>query len=149
MKKLAFACGVIGVIFIVTNTYFIALDPALWLKSILSPMTEPMFPLGVGIVAMVTSGMVNIQSSLPFTIFEAIVFAGAIIWYILNSRQWPYAGPVISVLPLFFAWRSLLTYFFYVAIIVLTMMLTENEEKPMPLVSRTSAADCESVRSAV
>jgi hypothetical protein len=146
MKKLVFACGVIGTIFIVTNAYFITLDPALWLKSVLSPMTEPMFPLGVGIVAVVTSGLVNIQSSLPFTILEAIVFAGAIIWYIRNCRRWPYAGPVISVLPLFFAWRSLWSYFFYVAIIALTMMLMENEGKPTPLVSRTSAADCESVR---
>lgn len=142
MKTLVFTCGVIGTIFIVTNAYFIALDPALWLKSILSPMTEPTFPLGVGIVAVVTGGLVNIQSSLPFTILEAIVFAGAIIWYIRNARRWPYAGPIISILPLFFAWRSLWSYFFYVASIMLTMMLTENEDKPMPLASGTSAAGC-------
>jgi hypothetical protein len=73
---------------------------------------------------------------------EAIVFAGAIIWYIRNTGRWPYAGPIISILPLFFAWRSLWSYFFYVASIMLTMMLTENEDKPMPLASGTSAAGC-------
>lgn len=128
VKSFALASGIIGAIFIATNAYFIALDPRLWFRSISSPMTEPMFPFGVGIVAVVNSGLINIRSPLSFTVMEAIVFLGSGAWYIRNCARYPHAGPVLAVLPLFFAWRSLWSYFFYVAIIVLTCMLTGGED---------------------
>ena len=91
-------------------------------------MTDPMFPVGVGIVSLVTSGIVNITSSLPFTVIEAIAFIGGLLWYISNAKRYPFAGPILAVLPLFFAWRSPLNYFFYVQIIIIACMLTEKED---------------------
>ena len=128
IKSLAFATGIIAGIFILMNAYFIIKGPTLWLSSIASPMTDPMFPVGVGIVSLVTSGIVNIRSSLPFTALEAIVFIGSVLWYIRNAKRYPFAGPTLAVLPLFFAWRSPLNYFFYVQIIVIACMLTEKED---------------------
>ena len=43
------------------------------------------------------------------------------------AKKYPVAGPVLSVFPLFFAWRSLWTYFFYVTIITFAMMLMRGE----------------------
>jgi hypothetical protein len=118
--------GVIGIIvgiFIAANVWFFASDPALWLSSVFAPVTENMFPLGVGIISLVTGGIVTVESPLLFSIIELGVFLLAIIWYYFNCRRYPDTAPVLSVLPLFFAWRSLWGYFFYIDIITLAAIL--------------------------
>ena len=122
------ATSVITGIFLLINAYFIIIGPKLWLSSVLAPMTSPMFPNGVGIVSLVISGFINIRSSLPFAGLEAVVFVGEAFWYTRNAKRYSFAGPILAVLPLFFAWRSLLNYFFYVQIIVIACMLTEKED---------------------
>jgi hypothetical protein len=127
-KTVAATIGIIAAVFVAFNAYFIAIDPSMWLKSIASPMTEPMFPLGVGFISLVTSGLINIQASLPFTIIEVLVLIIGAVWYFRNCRRYPEAGLLLSVLPLFFAWRSLWTYFFYIAIIILARMLIKEPQ---------------------
>lgn len=131
-KTVAITIGIIAAVFAITNGYFIAKNPSLWLASITAPMVEPMFPLGVGFVSLVTSGLADIHTSLPFTIAEGIVFIGGIIWYLRNARRYPEAGPILSILPLFFAWRSIWTYFYYIAIIILARMLIERKNNTLP-----------------
>jgi hypothetical protein len=130
-KNIASAIGIITAVFIATNGYFIAKAPSLWLQSITSPMVEPMFPLGVGVISLVTSGYVNIQTSLPFTITEVIVLIGAVLWYLRYCKQYPDVGPILAILPLFFAWRSIWTYFYYIPIIVLARMLSRDENNAL------------------
>lgn len=126
-KMVAAAIGIMMAIFAAANAYFIAHDPSLWLQSITSPMVEPLFPLGVGFVSLVTSGLVNIQTSIPFAAAEIAVFIGATLWYWRYGKRYPDAGPVLSILPLLFAWRSIWTYFYYIAIIVLARMLIRDD----------------------
>jgi hypothetical protein len=121
--------GIIAAVFIATNGWFIYDNPSLWVQSVMSPMVEPMFPLGVGFITLTTSGLVNLQSSLPYTIAELAVFISGGIWYYFNCRKYPEAGPILAILPLFFAWRSLWTYFFYVMIIILARMLIRGDDK--------------------
>jgi uncharacterized membrane protein len=132
-KDVAMTLGVVAGLFAVLNGYFIWKNPLLWLDSIAAPMAQPMFPLGVGIITLVTSGIVNIHSSLPFTAIELLAIIGAVVWYARNCRKYPDAGPLLSVLPLFLAWRSLWTYFFYIDIIIMARMLLTSETKtPVP-----------------
>jgi hypothetical protein len=126
------SAGIIGLVFFAINGYFIFQDPQLWFESVIYPMTEPAFPEGVGIITWVTSGLVDIQSQLLFAILEITVFTGAIIWYIRNAKKYPDAGPLLAVLPLFFAWRSLSSYFFYITIIVLACVLCRTKQKGEP-----------------
>jgi uncharacterized membrane protein len=128
IRSLALMTSIIAGIFILMNVYFIIKGPTLWLSSLASPMTDPMFPIGMGIVSMVTNGIVNIRSSLPFAIVEAFVFAGCTVCYIRNATRYPLAGPILAVLQLFFAWRSILDYFFYVQIIIIACMLTVKDD---------------------
>jgi hypothetical protein len=90
-------------------------------------MMDPMFPTGGGLITLVTSGLFKIQSSLPFTILEGIVFIAAIIWYFLYCRRYPQTGPILAIIPLFFAWRSMFPYFFYVDIIVLAYIMVNDD----------------------
>lgn len=137
-KTVALTLGIIAGLFIVTNAYFIARDPALWLQSVTSPMVEPMFPVGVGVISLVTSGFIHVQTSLPFTAMELIVFIGAIVWYARNCKRFPDAGLLLAILPLFFAWRSLWTYFFYITVITMGRMLIKNESELPALVPENS-----------
>ncbi len=120
-RMLGVVAIIIGV-FIAANAWFFARDPALWLSSIFAPVTEKMFPLGVGVISLVTGGL-TVQSTLIFNIMEYCIFALSVIWYYFNCRRYPDTAPVLSVLPLFFAWRSLWGYFFYIDIIVLAAIL--------------------------
>jgi hypothetical protein len=87
------------------------------------------FPLGVGIITLVTSGLINLQSSLFFTIIEGLVFIGLIIWYYRNCSAYPHVGPLLAVVPLFFAWRSIWPYFFYFDIIIIAAIIINEYAK--------------------
>jgi uncharacterized membrane protein len=127
VKKLFIVLSIIGGLFFVTNLPFIVTNPDLWLASITSPMTDPMFPVGGGLTIFVTGGFINIQSPLPFSILEGIAFIGTIFWYFRYGKRYPQTGPILAIIPLFFAWRSLWSYFFYAAIISLAyIMANEN-----------------------
>jgi len=134
LKQMAVSLSIIIGVFLAANLAFIAMDPDLWFNSVVAPVTDNMFPLGVGIISIVTGGFIDIQSPLPFAIMELAIAALAVIWYFFKCNRYPQTGLILAVLPLFFAWRSLWGYFFYIDIIVLTaIMLNEygmesNEE---------------------
>jgi hypothetical protein len=118
--------GIMISIFLALNLPFFVGDPKLWLRSIWAPMIDPMFPIGVGIITVVTGGLMDIQSSLIFTALELSVLIAAIVWYFINCRRYPNTGPILAILPLFFAWRSLWPYFYYANIIVLAGVLVNE-----------------------
>jgi hypothetical protein len=127
VKKLLIVLSVIAGVFFITNLPFILANPDLWLTSIASPMTDPMFPVGGGLTIFVTGGIINIQSPLPFSILEEITFIATIFWYFQYGKRYPQTGPILAIIPIFFAWRSLWSYFFYAAIISLAyIMVNEN-----------------------
>ena len=126
IKNLLTATSIIAGVFLIANLPYIIADPKLWFSSIMSPMLDPMFPTGGGLITLVTSGLFKIKSSLPFTILEGIVFIIAIIWYFRYCRRYPQTGLILAILPLFFAWRSMFPYFFYVDIIALAYIMVNE-----------------------
>jgi hypothetical protein len=130
MKKALQSLSIILLIFISANLPFIISDPGLWVTSIIAPMTHK-FPLGVGIVTLVTSGLVNIQSPMVFSVIECLALTAGIIWYYQHCNRYPQAGLLLAVLPLFFAWRSIWPYFFYFDfIIIVSIIINEYANKP-------------------
>jgi uncharacterized membrane protein len=130
-RKLLGVSAIIAGGFVAANVWFIARDPYLWITSILAPVMDRMFPLGVGLISFVTMGVLDVRSPLLFTTLEFGVYALSIAWYWFNCRRYPNTALVLSVLPLFFAWRSLWTYFFYIDIVLLASVLI-NEYVPGP-----------------
>ena len=96
--------------------------------SIFNPMAGDIYPLGVGVVTLVTGGILNIQSPFIFDVMEFTVLGLGVCWYFFYYRRYPFLGPVLAVFPLFFAWRSLWPYFFYTVIILLAMYLTSPDQ---------------------
>jgi hypothetical protein len=126
IKRMLSVLAVVAAVFAAFNAPFIISNPGLWLTSLIAPMTDNLFPLGVGIISLVSGGFLDIQSPLIFSILELAVSILAVVWYFRNCRRYPNSGPLLAMLPLFFAWRSLWPYFFYTDIIILAAIMIDE-----------------------
>ncbi|MFC1865839.1 hypothetical protein ACFLYB_03910 [Chloroflexota bacterium] len=122
-KKMLSVLAIVAAVFLAVNAQFIISDPKLWMSSVLAPMTGNLFPWGIGIVSLVSGGVFEIQSPLVFSVLQIIVCVSALVWYFNNCLRYPNSGLLLAVLPLFFAWRSLWAYFFYIDIIILASVI--------------------------
>ncbi len=126
VKKMLSVLAIVAAVFLAANAPFIASDPQLWATSLMAPMLDNLFPLGVGTISLVSGGVLDIESPLLFSLMEIIVGIVAVVWYYRNCRRYPHSGPLLAMLPLFFAWRSLWPYFFYTDIIILAAIITDE-----------------------
>jgi hypothetical protein len=108
VRDLAIAAG----IFALANAPFIAHDPAAWALGVLTPLVEPMFPRGAGIVFLSTNGGLALPPSIVYAVLEGLAAAISLAVAWRTRRTSPELGVVLAVVPLFFAWRSLFSYFF-------------------------------------
>ena len=106
--------GVAAAVFFVTNAPFIAWHPAEWLAGVLTPISEPMFPRGAGIVFLSTNGGLPLLGASAYLAMEGVsmLVCLAIAWR--TRRSSPELGIALALIPLFFAWRSLFSYFFLI-----------------------------------
>jgi uncharacterized membrane protein len=125
--KRGFEAGALaGGIFLALNLPFIISGPGLWFGSVVSLLKDPLFPFGTGVVTLVTFGFAKIHSSLFFTAIEVAAMLGGMVWYWFKARRYPAMGVILSVFPMFFAWRSLWPYFFYTDVILLAMVMVNG-----------------------
>lgn len=137
--------GSIAGIFIALNLpYFIA-SPGPWLAGVLGPMRDPMFPRGTGIIALSIYG----QGSLPlgprwlYGIFEAAALGASLWYYWRTCRKHPGTGLILAPLALFFAWRSLYSYFLPLSLLVLYPALVDQSRPKEPIRVETGDAERE------
>jgi len=106
-------------IFVAINAPFILQDHSAWLAGIAAPISDPMFPLGGGLVGL-SLGHYPLLPLLPqrvYTALELLALCGALGWYAtIGVRRYPATGIVLAMVPLWFNWRSLPTYFFFCAL---------------------------------
>lgn len=113
--------GVIALVSGLMNLPWALQSPGAFASSVWAPMIDPMFPLGIGIIALFVSGILPMLPKIAFTLMEvgswlgsATVFAR---WRVLT----PASGVVLAALPMFFAWRSLASYFYLVPLLALAV----------------------------
>jgi hypothetical protein len=119
--------GIIGVLFAVMNLPYLIASPLPWLHGVLGPMTDPMFPRGTGIIALSIygAGSLPLGPRLLYLILETIGLLGSLWYYWRICRQHPATGLVLAPLALFFAWRSLYSYFLPLSLLVLYPALAQ------------------------
>ena len=133
VKKATLALVLVGAVFVAFNLPFIISNPELWVTSITAPMSAIMFPTGVGIITMVTSGVLHITSPFVFSTLELCALALTAVWYYRNCVRCPHTGLILALVPLFFAWRSLWNYFYYTDIVLLAAILYDALHDKQPL----------------
>jgi glycosyl transferase family 87 len=107
-RKLAEA----GSVFVIVNLPFIVSDPRAWLAGVTAPIADPMFPRGAGVIFLVIDRVLPLWPPLAYTALEGLAFAVCLLVAWRARRTSPELGAVLATLPLFFAYRSLFSYFF-------------------------------------
>lgn len=104
--------AIAGAIFVATNLPFVLWDARSWFLGVVGPVAEPMFPRGAGLVFLSTNGILPLFPATTYLVIETMVGLAAlgVAWRTRHTS--PELGVVLAMLPLFFAWRSLFSYFF-------------------------------------
>ncbi|MGH2514188.1 MAG: glycosyltransferase 87 family protein, partial [Ktedonobacterales bacterium] len=113
-------------LFAAINLPFVLNNPHAWLAGVLAPEVDPMFPGGNGLIRLSLGGILPLASSPVYTALELAAMVACIVWYWRNGRRMPELGFVLAVMPLFFAWRSLTTYFYFVALPAVALLLARQ-----------------------
>lgn len=113
-------------LFFAVNGPFIALSPRGYLSSISGPMMDPMFPLGIGVIALFVGNVLPMIPKIAFAVAEVGTWIGVTVATARNRLLVPATGAALGALPLFFAWRSLINYFYLVPLLTLGIVLAEN-----------------------
>jgi hypothetical protein len=85
-----------------------------------------MFPLGIGAIALFVGGALPMLPKIAFSAAEIVAWVGSVIAFTRYRFFSPASALVLAALPLFFAWRSLVNYFYLVPILALAVILTDN-----------------------
>lgn len=109
------------------NLPFIMWDWKAWVIGMMAPMSDPMFPLGVGLINLSATDLLPYFPQTVYTLLEGLAMLLMLVWYWHLCRKRPEAAMMLAVLPLFFAWRSLPSYFYCAAFPVFIMMTAKLE----------------------
>src|SRR5438309_7513018 len=104
--------GIATGVFAITNLPFIVHDAQAWILGILTPLVEPMFPRGSGLIFLFTNGDLPLPPSIVYAVAEVVAAIGCLVVAWRSRRTSPELGAVLAIVPLYFAWRSLFSYFF-------------------------------------
>ncbi|HEY8786832.1 MAG TPA: hypothetical protein VIN63_10185 [Candidatus Limnocylindria bacterium] len=111
--------AIAGGIFVATNLPFIVHDPQSWVAGIATPIVEPMFARGAGLIFLFTNGGLPLLPAVAYTAAEGIAGIICLVVAWRTRRTSPELGAVLAIVPLFFAWRSLFSYFFLLPLFAL------------------------------
>jgi hypothetical protein len=115
---------IVVVAFLIPNLPFALAAPGAWAANLLLPMTLPIFPSGVGVIALARAGIVPLWQPWVYSVLELLALAALVVW-IARVRITPPAGAalVLGMLPLAFAWHSLFAYFMALPVLAIAAAL--------------------------
>ena len=106
--------AIAAAVFAATNLPFVLAHPTAWLDGVLTPISDPMFARGAGLVFLGTNGGLPLFPATVYFSLEVICGLACLLVAWRSRRTSPELGAVLALVPLFFAWRSLFSYFFLV-----------------------------------
>jgi hypothetical protein len=115
--------GIIAAVYLLLNGFFILKSPGAYFSSIMGPMSDPMFPMGIGVISLFVSGVLPMAPKIAFSIAELVAWGGSVYAFWRSRLLLPASVAALGALPLFFAWRSLVNYFYLVPILALAFTL--------------------------
>ena len=127
-------------VFAITNLPFVVADPRAWIAGVSAPIADPMFPRGAGLIFLVVNGVLPLWPPVAYTAIEvgALGVCLAVAWR--TRRTSPELGAVLALLPLFFAYRSLFSYFFLLPLFAFAGLARMPVGELEPAVARASGA---------
>jgi uncharacterized membrane protein len=129
-RDLRVRAGCALAVFLACNVPFIIENPGSWMAGIMGPMADPLFAQGVGMIAlMIAIFKQHLGSPLIYLGLEILVYIAMFRLYMRRCLAAPGLALLLPLVPLFFAWRSLHTYFLVLPLLAMAV-LTEYEARP-------------------
>lgn len=125
--------GVMIGTFLTLNLPWIIASPRPWLESQLLPVSLPLLPDGSGIIGLSLVGILPLAPAWVYSMLELAALFAALAWYWRAASRAPFAGLILPLVPLFFAWRSSERYFVLlplVAVLALALTLQRTQRHP-------------------
>ncbi len=114
-------------VFLAINAPFMLHDFHAWEAGVMAPLQDPMFPRGAGLIQLAISGAFPLLPQKVYAVLEALAFVASIAWYAWRgARRHPELVFWLAMLPLWFAWRSLPSYFLFSALPMCWFWLAEH-----------------------
>ncbi|MGZ3617668.1 MAG: hypothetical protein ACXWOL_12825 [Ktedonobacteraceae bacterium] len=130
-----------GIVALLINLPFILWNFHAWAAGVMAPMADPMFPEGVGIIGLSTTPLLPFFSQLVYDVLELAAMLVALLWYWRICKERPEAAMVLAIIPLFFAWRSLSSYFYCAAFPLFMLMavrtLPAKRRRPLSILEQS------------
>jgi len=127
-------------VFAVANLPFVVHDAGSWLAGVAAPIADPMFPRGAGLIFLVLNGVLPLWPPLAYTALELGAFAVCVAVAWRARRTSPELGAVLALLPLYFAYRSLFSYFFLLPLFAFAALVRMPLGDLSPALARASGA---------
>ena len=93
--------GIATGVFAITNLPFIVHDAQAWILGILTPLVEPMFPRGSGLIFLFTNGDLPLSPSIVYAVAEVVAAIGCLVVAWRSRRTSPELGAVLAIVPLY------------------------------------------------
>jgi len=132
IKETVYRLTIAGSIGLAINLPFILWNPHAWLAGVLAPVVDPMFPMGVGIVNLSVTHLLPFFPQWVYSMLEGAALLLSLAWYWRLCSKAPEAAMLLAVLPLFFAWRSLPSYFYCAAFPIFILLIAKMRPSPEP-----------------
>jgi hypothetical protein len=128
--------------FLAINLPWIVMAPGPWLRSLLLPVTLPLFPNGNGLVGLALGGALPLWPSGAYTALELLAYAVLLAAYARWLPRAPLAGMVLPLAAVLLAWRSPTRYFILLPFVaLLALVLTWRAEMATPPAACATARD--------
>jgi uncharacterized membrane protein len=97
--------------FLLPNGPFLVASPLAWFTSLWLPLSEPLFPQGIGVIGLSLGHLLPFGPPTLYALLEVAVLGVALVAAIRWRRHLGAGVLVLALLPLFFAFRSIPSYF--------------------------------------
>lgn len=111
--------AIAGGAFLVPNLPYLWASPHAWWMSLFLPVSEPLFPSGVGGVALAVGHVLPFAPPAVFTALEVGALLACLWAYVRWHGTLREAALLLALVPLWFAWRSLPDYFSFAPLFAL------------------------------
>ncbi|HEV7677495.1 MAG TPA: hypothetical protein VGQ42_02880 [Candidatus Dormibacteraeota bacterium] len=123
------SAGAAAVGFAALNLPFVVMGPSAWLHGVMGPMVDGLFPLGAGLIGLVTSGTLTVTLTPLFT----ALMVGCVVASVVAALRWDRTRPGIGVLlgglALFLGPRSLLEYLAGAGVLLVCVVATAQQRE--------------------
>lgn len=132
--------GVAAAFFAAVNAPFVAWDARAWVAGLATPVLAPMFARGTGLVTLSADGALPFFPASTYLALEALAAIGVVAVAWRSRRTSPELGAILAMVPLYFAWRSLFSYFFLLPLFAAAGLARMPTGELTPEAARASGA---------